>query len=199
MEQCGFVFHDADMAFPEDKITALEITSLNLGTQALGLHVGIAGCSPASHHHRQLDKRRTIKTKCRFAAPEIGRSEIPFGYGAGIPYDARTRVWGIYADALPATGFAPIAVSLMPAPWSDPALPLADLGNVLYAQWPVWRRYVALEAQNPATTEMDVRGMACAASITGMLLGPGWTPSAALRARRPRTDDELRQSWWALP
>jgi hypothetical protein len=24
----------------------------------------------------------------------------PFGYGAGIPYDARTRVWGIYADAL---------------------------------------------------------------------------------------------------
>ena len=123
----------------------------------------------------------------------------PFGYGAGIPYDARTRVWGIYADALPATGFAPIAVSLMPAPWSDPALPLADLGNVLYAQWPVWRRYVALEAQNPATTEMDVRGMACAASITGMLLGPGWTPSAALRARRPRTDDELRQSWWALP
>jgi len=123
----------------------------------------------------------------------------PFGYGASLPWNARTRAWGLFADAEPATGFEPIASALLPPPWRDAALTATRIGELLYAAVPVFRRYVPLEAQNPATAEMDVRGMANAAAITGMLLGPGWTPPAALRARRPRTAAELRDAWWSFP
>lgn len=123
----------------------------------------------------------------------------PFGYGAGLPYNARTRVWGVFADADPGTGFEPIAEALLPAPWSDSTTSLARIGEVLYSTIPVFRRYVALEAQNPATTEMDVRGMGSGAAIAGMLLEPRWAPSPALLARRPRTDVALRDSRWYFP
>jgi hypothetical protein len=60
---------------------------------------------------------------------------------------------------------------------------------------PLWRRTVSLENENPPIMEFSVHEtIAPAAAMTGALLGPGWMPSAALKARRPRTLAELRES-----
>jgi hypothetical protein len=38
-----------------------------------------------------------------------------------------------------------------------------------------------------------------AVATTGLLMEPGWMPSAALKARQPLDEEAYRQQLWALP
>ena len=75
MEQRFGIRHDADVAFPEDKVAApeeVQILRRQPFAEACLLHVGIAQGSPAASLECELHEARAVKSVNRLAAPEIG-------------------------------------------------------------------------------------------------------------------------------
>jgi hypothetical protein len=123
-----------------------------------------------------------------------------FGGSSGIPWQARTTVYGLAVDARADPPFVGVEMALMPPPWDNDSLTIDELGEVLYEVLPQWRRLVPLEANLPAVMEFTVRATTSpAAAVTGSLMGSGWSPSTELSNREPRTEEELRSSLWLMP
>ena len=123
-----------------------------------------------------------------------------YGYSFGIVFDARTKVFGLFASPDAGRGFNGAALAQMPPPWSNPGLSTTQIADILYANMPLWRNLWALEAANPPQMEFTItETQGPAAAVTGCLLGPGWQPTPALQNRRPRTDAELQDSRWFHP
>ena len=77
---------------------------------------------------------------------------------------------------------------------------MSNVGITLSALLPVERRETLLESSRPEEMEFTVwETTSPAVAVTGMLLEPGWLPSAALTERQPLGADEFRQNLWAMP
>ncbi|CAK0770611.1 hypothetical protein CCP3SC5AM1_60008 [Gammaproteobacteria bacterium] len=123
-----------------------------------------------------------------------------YAYTGGIPFGARQAVYGLFDDPDPGLQFAGSALAQLPSPWNDTGLSLNAIGDLLYGNIPLWRRMVALEATNVPQSEFTVtETIGPAAAVTGALMGPGWQPSTALKARGPRSIKQWRESLWYLP
>lgn len=123
-----------------------------------------------------------------------------YGSNLGLPFDARSVVYGLFLDAQPNLGFAGASLAQLPPPWNDTSPSLNAIADILYSNIPVWRRITNLEAANPPQMEFTVEEtISPAMAVTGCLLGPGWMPSEQLRHRQPRTEAELRDSLWYQP
>ncbi|MFO0755128.1 MAG: glycoside hydrolase family 9 protein [Byssovorax sp.] len=133
-----------------------------------------------------------------------GRAEpVPgitvFNITGGIPFEARTEVYGLFGAPDLGFGYPGAALAGLPAPWQSPGLTSAQVGAELYNILPLYRRFVLLENQNVPQTEFGVTLQGNAAAVTGCLMGPGWTPGAALLGRQPRSRAELRDAIWYEP
>ncbi len=123
-----------------------------------------------------------------------------YGYTMGLPYSARTAVYGLFDDARRGDAFEGSALAQLPLPWNDIGLDVGEIGSILYAGLPIWRLLVTLENANVPTTEFAVaETVGPAAAVTGCLMEPGWTPSPELLARGPRSVQELRDALWYQP
>jgi hypothetical protein len=123
-----------------------------------------------------------------------------FGPLAGVPWQASQLVYGLSVDARDDPLFSGVELPLMPPPWNNEELTIADVGDTLYEVLPGLRRLLPLESANVPSMEFTVHStISPAAGVTGCLMGPGWEPDAALLERVPRTDAELQSSLWMLP
>jgi endoglucanase len=122
-------------------------------------------------------------------------------YGAlpSVAWQASQRVWGYEEGARSSPDFDGAAISLLPPPWSADTS-IDEVDAALEATLPLLRREVLLEASRPEEMEFAVfDSTSPAVLVTGLLLGPGWTPGAELRGRGPLDAAALRQDLWATP
>jgi hypothetical protein len=123
-----------------------------------------------------------------------------YGGLSGIPWQARTHIYGLKEEARNNPAFDGVEMALMPPPWDNGSLALEDVGDALYDILPEWRRLVPLEAQVVPSMEFTMwQTISPAASVTGCLMGPDWEPSTELLERQPRTEEELQSSLWMMP
>ncbi len=123
-----------------------------------------------------------------------------YAYTTGIPYTARTALYGLFDDPQPAFAFDGSALAQLPPPWNDLGLGLNDVGDILYGGMPLWRNMVTLEANNVPQTEFTVaETIGPAAAVTGCLMPASWMPNTALLQRQPRSAAQLRDALWYQP
>jgi hypothetical protein len=123
-----------------------------------------------------------------------------YGYGFGIPFAARQAVYGLFQDANPGMSFNGAALAQLPPPWNDTQLSLTSIADVLYANMPIWRNMVTMEAANVPQNEFTVTDtIGPATLVTGVLMGPGWVPPVGLLNRQPKTRAELQDALWYQP
>jgi endoglucanase len=123
-----------------------------------------------------------------------------YGDIGGIPWVARTHVYGLQEGERTNPNYVGVEKAMMPPPWDNDSLSLEAVGEVLYAVLPGWRRLLPLEALVVPSMEFTMwETISPAASVTGCLLGEGWEPSPELLERKPRTEEELRSSIWMMP
>ncbi len=123
-----------------------------------------------------------------------------YGYTAGIPFNARTEVYGLFASANLGEAFGGAELAQLPPPWNDPSLTLQQISDILYSHMPIWRSLYALEAANPPQMEFTItETQGPATAVTGCLMGPGWHPTPALLNRRPKTEAQLQDARWYHP
>ena len=123
-----------------------------------------------------------------------------YGPGVGMPWVAARRVYGIFEAPRSSPTFDGIDQPLLPPPWHGDTLDMNGVIDILSETVPSWRRMVPLESQVVASMEFTVwETTSVAASVTGMLMGPGWEPAADAWARQPRTEAQLQSHRWARP
>jgi len=131
---------------------------------------------------------------------EVSPGITLYGPTVGVPWEARTHVYGLEQDADSSPNFEGVDMALMPPPWDNEALTVDDVGTELYEVLPGWRRMLPLEALIVESMEFTVwETTSPAASVTGCLMGAGWEPGTELLETRPRTEEELRSSLWMMP
>ena len=123
-----------------------------------------------------------------------------YAYTGGIPYSARTAVYGLIEPEYAYMQFLGSSIAQLPPPWDDTSMTVDAIGKILYDATPIWRRMVALEGSNVAQSEFTItETIVPAASVTGPLMGKGWLPSTSLISRGPRAEKDFRESLWYLP
>lgn len=123
-----------------------------------------------------------------------------FGYTGQIPFVAGSRAYGVFDAPRADVGFSGMSTVLLPSPLDQGVHTVADVLATLRTSVPFWRRLVLLEDGNPPSTEFSVHEtIGPAVVVTGLLLSPGYSPSAELRARLPRSADDIREARIALP
>ena len=122
-----------------------------------------------------------------------------FGNPVGVPWTARTTVWGSFADPRDNPPFDGVELILLPPPFDNEAYDFDGLTDLLYEMLPYWRRVVPMESTNVAIMEFTVDStISPAAAVTGCLMGPGWMPPAGF-PRSPENSEQVRSSRWMLP
>ena len=93
VQQHEAVGHDADVAFPEHQIAALQIVELladRHGVADLGLlHVAVARAGVTGRLHGDLNEARAVDPEARLAAPNVGDAGEAFGDGDEVGGVAR--------------------------------------------------------------------------------------------------------------
>jgi hypothetical protein len=71
-------------------------------------------------------------------------------------------------------------------------LTFEQIGAVVYANLPMWRRMIMMENATVPQTEFTVHStIEQAAAVVGALMNPGWMPDAALLNRQPKDPADL--------
>jgi hypothetical protein len=123
-----------------------------------------------------------------------------YGYGFGVPYQARKTVFGLFENPDPSFAFNGMSIAQLPPPWNDTGLDMVAVGEKLHSFMPVWRNISNLESYNVPQMEFDVAAViGPAAAVLGCLMEPGWLPSDSLKNRRPRSAAELQDALWYQP
>jgi hypothetical protein len=123
-----------------------------------------------------------------------------YGPGLGVNWGARVWVYGLFETRDPGFDFNGCSLAQLPPPWNDVNLKVEEVGGILSDVLPVWRTFINLEGTNPAQAEFTVSDtISHAVAVTGCLMGPGWLPSEALKNRRPRSAEALRDALWFQP
>lgn len=123
-----------------------------------------------------------------------------YGSGTGLAAQASTAVWGLNAAARTGPKFAGVDITLLPPPWSNVGRPASDAKDIVTGVLPTWRRLVPLEAALPNYMEFTVwETIAPAVFVTGLLLEPGWTASAALLEDKPLNSAKYCDNLWMMP
>jgi hypothetical protein len=124
----------------------------------------------------------------------------PYALTGTNAYAGAKEVYGLFADPHPTMAFPGSALAQLPPPWNNAGLDLEDVRGALDTTVPLWRRFTALEQQNVPQAEFAIaETVSPAVAVTGCLLGPGWKPSPALMARKPRSRADLQDAWLYQP
>lgn len=134
------------------------------------------------------------------AIDEVAPGITIYGAGDGLAQQASTAVWGLASAPRTDPEFAGVDLALLPPPWDNAALDAASTRAIVGDVLPAWRRLVPLESPLPQNMEYTVwETVGPAMFVTGLLMEPGWTPTDAMLADAPLSDDALSESLWMMP
>jgi hypothetical protein len=121
-----------------------------------------------------------------------------YGVIAGVPYAARSRVYGIEQDARADPPFEGHRAVWLPPELAAGVADFDALGPALATWLPAWRRFVQLESQVVPSMEFAVADTQTVAILaTGLLMSPGFTPPSSLPP--PRDAAALQSARRVMP
>lgn len=123
--------------------------------------------------------------------------------GLGQAYPVHLQNWASQADGIPdpvpgITVYGPgegMYRGLVNSVWQSPS----PAGPVAFKvpEVPVWRRWSCHPTLNTPQCEYTIHeSMSATVVCAAILMGTGWKPSKALKARKPRTADQLHGKWY---
>lgn len=123
-----------------------------------------------------------------------------YGAGLGLAQQASTAVWGMQVGARTSPKFGGVDITLLPPPWDNAGRLAGEARPIVDAVLPRWRRLVPMEAALPQVMEYTVwETVAPALFVTGLLLDPGWAPTAVQLADAPLDEAAWLDNLWMMP